>query len=255
MFPLLSRAAVSAPRLPVLAALSGGGAPGAPRAAAAAAAARARAGAARGARLRSTAPPVMRNEEVPRVALVLTAGGLVPFLWLTAQHAPVGDNATPPAGDALLAAAAAAAGAPGALAWAQLRDQRGVRAALIGYASCILSFVGAVHWGVAMVAPPAPGAGLGPRALYVASVLPALVGAGACVASARAGHATVAPHFALAGAFAGVYLLDEALLLQKAVPAWYTHVRTPVTFAVATCLTVAGYGGRELSALDRMRAE
>ena len=187
-------------------------------------------------------PGASRQTRTPAAAAWLTAGGVVPFVWFAAQHSP--DAAAPPRGDALLArlpAAARALAAP-----LRAGDQDSVRRAFVGYGAVILSFLGAVHWGAAMVAP-APTPAPAPALRYAGSVLPALAGwaalrclEGSAAAPGSASGRDRLPHVLLAAGFFAVYGADEALVRARALPGWYSFVRTPATLAaVGSCLAAA----------------
>jgi hypothetical protein len=193
-----------------------------------------------GVRSRSVGPAHIRDENVPRLALLLGASGLTPFVWYAAQHRPMSESgAAPPWGDEVLSRWERLVGPR--LGWAMSGDQAVVRGSLVAYGAVILSFCGAVHWGCAM-SYPLPG--IMPRQL-AASMVPALLGWGALLVDHRTGHATTTPHAMLSAGFLGVYLLDEWALSVKAVPAWYTHLRTPLTVAVVTSFSAAGFLARE----------
>lgn len=163
------------------------------------------------------------DDRVPLVAALLGAGGLLPFVWYAAQHEPVAGATAPPRGDRLLRRLGDAVGvAPPR--WLLAGDQATVRRRYITYGASILSFMGAVHWGVAMMSRPKPGAGP-----YLVSVVPSLLGWAACDMDTRSAR----PYAALAAGFLGIYLYDEARLAAKAVPPWYTKLRTPLTVVVA----------------------
>lgn len=188
----------------------------------------------------------MPRQDVPRLALILGGSGLIPFLWFGSQHAPNSKRQVP-WGDELIARWTRATSLP--LDWAKSGDQRTVRHHLIAYGSCILSFLGAIHWGVAMVAPVPGIAGM----QYAVSVLPALIGWGALVVDKKADHSTVAPHVMLITGFLGQYAFDEWALGRRVVPAWFTHLRSPLTVAVVSMLSISGYLGREPSKAEQLR--
>ena len=146
------------------------------------------------------APPGAPEDvrRIPRPALVLGLGGLVPF-----------------------AAAAVAAWLPHAgLAAIGL-------AALGAYGAVILSFLGGVRWGVELFDPNAL-ARWTPLGL---SVLPSLVAWAALLAPP-------APMlFLLAAGLAAQYALDRAAVADGTLPAWYGRLRTILTLgAVAATL-------------------
>lgn len=106
--------------------------------------------------------------------------------------------------------------------------------ALRFYAAVILSFLGGVHWGLAIAdfgAPPGHGAGwtrLG------GSVLPALI-AWVCLLLPPAPGL-----LAMALAFAALLAADLLAVRRALAPPWYPRLRIPLTFVVAVCLTIAG---------------
>ena len=82
--------------------------------------------------------------------------------------------------------------------------------ALAAYGAVILSFLGAVHWGLALRAPPEEDAALWPRLGF--GVLPALVGWVALLLPARAGL------LLLAAAVVGVAAVETAAARRGSVP-------------------------------------
>ncbi len=101
---------------------------------------------------------------------------------------------------------------------------------LVGYGAVILSFVGALHWGFAMIAPTLDASQR--RRAFVWSVVPALI----------AWPATV-----LAGSQASVMLLigfachliqDLRLAGPAALPAWYLPLRWRLTVVASVCLAL-----------------
>lgn len=103
--------------------------------------------------------------------------------------------------------------------------------ALTVYAAVILSFMGAVHWGLAMANAQAPA-----RAQLGASVLPALLGWGALVA--------LPPREALVvfgGLFAALLVADWLAVRAALAPRWYLSLRLPLTVVVCACLWTAAW--------------
>ena len=102
------------------------------------------------------------------------------------------------------------------------------RALLVGYAVTILSFLGAVHWGMAVANP-------GPTSArdFSASVVPPLI---AWVALALAAPWDLA---LLAAAFPAWYLWERRTLMP-AYPAWFRglrlHLTSVVTLTLATVI-------------------
>jgi hypothetical protein len=101
---------------------------------------------------------------------------------------------------------------------------------LIGYAAVILSFMGAVHWGVALGEP-----ALAPR-LYLVSVLPALLAWVALLIPPLPALALLATTFTLLFAF------DLRQSRDGPLPAWYPRLRAPLTFVVLMCLGLGALG-------------
>jgi hypothetical protein len=106
-----------------------------------------------------------------------------------------------------------------------------MHAALLGYAAVILSFMGAVHWGLAMAAD----AAAAQRQLGL-SVLPALLAWLALLLPAAYGYALL-----LLG-FAGLCLVDRAAGRVGLVPEWYPSLRVALTGGVVVSLLIAGLG-------------
>lgn len=102
---------------------------------------------------------------------------------------------------------------------------------LTAYAACALSFLGAVHWGLAMREQPVP-------ALRLAvSVVPMLVGFVALALGGRAGLTV------MAAGFLGVLAYDIFGARQGFAPAWYPRLRWPLTGIALICLFGAILGG------------
>lgn len=103
--------------------------------------------------------------------------------------------------------------------------------AVIAYGAVIVSFVGAIHWGLAL----AGGAPAG--RLYVVSVLPSLVAWPALLVDARTGLAL------LIAAFLGIWIHERVSLWSTLFPAWFARLRTQLTsvavIVLALLLTVS----------------
>jgi hypothetical protein len=104
-----------------------------------------------------------------------------------------------------------------------------LHAAILGYGAVILSFMGAVHWGLAMAAQ-----GQGEQRRLALSVLPALLGWLALLLPASFGYALL-----LLG-FAALCLLDVLAGKNGLVPSWYPPLRVRLTFGVVLSLLVGG---------------
>ncbi len=152
------------------------------------------------------------NARLSPLALLLGLGGLVPFLACGLGSVTAGGAV--PADRALLA--------------------------LIEYAAIILSFLGAVHWGLALAGPGEAGGAAGQdraeRARLALGVLPALIGWAALLVSVAA-----APAIALALLVAG-FLATTAVEARGAgdglVPAGYMRMRWGLTLVVVLVLTL-----------------
>ena len=104
-----------------------------------------------------------------------------------------------------------------------------LHSAMLGYGAVILSFMGAVHWGLAMA-----GEGQGEQRRLALSVLPALLGWLALLLPASFGYAV------LLLAFAALCLLDLLAGRHGLVPSWYPPMRVRLTGGVVLSLLLAG---------------
>lgn len=138
---------------------------------------------------------------MPRIVAWLGYGGLVPFL--------------------LLATGSLVDHHHGAL-WNQ---------ALAAYGAIILSFVGALHWGLAMTLQQL--SDLQRSAWYAWSVVPALVAWPAMLMSPR-----IAAPLLVAG-FIAHYWQDRRLANQATLPGWYLPLRLRLSTVACVCL-IAG---------------
>ena len=102
-------------------------------------------------------------------------------------------------------------------------------AALIGYAAVILSFMGAIHWGLAMKTSSATDS----ARWYALGVLPALVGWFALLLP------SLPALILLTVAFTSVYLLDRVAVSARLAPPWYQRLRLPLTLIVVASLFAA----------------
>lgn len=117
------------------------------------------------------------------------------------------------------------------LSWLPGAPQGLVSQALLSYAAVILSFVGALHWGMAMTVPshrPVPTA-----RLYLWSVVPALVAWLALLLPAALAVAIL-----LAGLWLH-YVQDRRLARVLVLPAWYLPLRLALTSAANLALVLA----------------
>ncbi|MCS6778226.1 MAG: DUF3429 domain-containing protein [Geminicoccaceae bacterium] len=144
---------------------------------------------------------LVRRSGVPEPAALLGAAGLLPFLAGAIWSFAPGESG----------------------AWA--------RGALAAYAAVILSFMGGVHWGLAMTASRPS------FVRYGASVVPALLGWLALLLDERSGFVV------LAASFASLLAYDLGAVRSGEAPAWYPTLRWPLTVAVCTCLVLALLAG------------
>jgi hypothetical protein len=103
--------------------------------------------------------------------------------------------------------------------------------ALATYAAVILSFVGALHWGVAMMDPAATGRAQWAATLW--SVTPALIGWAALLLPTLVGLRV------MAGAFLLQLAMDRALARRHPVPPWFLPLRYRLSIVAALALFVA----------------
>lgn len=137
-----------------------------------------------------------RPAPIPPAALYLGCAGLIPFI----------------------------AGAAGLWLFTSEARLEGTLTLFLGYSAVILSFMGAVHWGLAMAEPR-----YAPARAMSLSVMPALL-AWLALALPPPAAAVV---FALG--FGGVYMIDEAARRRGHAPAWYRRLRLPLTAVVIAC--------------------
>jgi len=99
---------------------------------------------------------------------------------------------------------------------------------LIAYAAVILSFMGAIHWGVAMSS-----ANQQRSKFFIASVIPALT----------AWLALLLPDplalIVLLCGFIALFAYDQSVNKSQALPDWYIPMRKTLTLVVVLCLSGA----------------
>lgn len=104
------------------------------------------------------------------------------------------------------------------------------------YAASILSFLGGVHWGLALRNPASRD--------FVVSVVPSLVAWTAAVAAPHNGFPV------LSASFAALYVYDMIRLRAPTkaglIPHWYLPLRAPLTLAAAGCCLVAALSTHRL---------
>lgn len=99
---------------------------------------------------------------------------------------------------------------------------------LLTYGAVILSFVGALHWGFAMVHPATTGTSA--ASLYVWSVVPSLMGWVAVLVSPALGAGL------LVAGFLAHYRQDLRLARLLPLPHWYLPLRLQLTVVACLCL-------------------
>ena len=108
--------------------------------------------------------------------------------------------------------------------------------ALLAYGAVILSFLGGVHWGLAMA-----GTGGADRdrlwLRLIVSVTPSLAAWAALLVGGRAGL------FVLAASVAAMLWVDLRATRLGQAPRWYPALRIPLTVVVVTALLVAAFAG------------
>lgn len=99
--------------------------------------------------------------------------------------------------------------------------------ALVAYGAVILSFLGAVHWGLLLQTETT-----GTQSRRLAAVLPALAAWGALLLSSSRGLAL------LAVAFGVFWLYEHRVAGERLLPAGYLELRRQLTVAVCALLTL-----------------
>jgi len=106
---------------------------------------------------------------------------------------------------------------------------------LAAYGAVILSFLGGVHWGLAIADAGSVQSNGATFARLGISVVPSLVGWGALLLSKPISL------LVLAAAFLGLLLFDMHASRKAQTPAWYPKLRLPLTVVVAASLTFAAF--------------
>ena len=149
-------------------------------------------------------PDMTENDPdpIPRPAFWLGTSGLVPFVVLTSALYAMPD-----------------AHAPVLMVW------------LSGYSAVVLSFVGAIHWGVALVHQQMRDPD---RTLFMTwSMVPALAAWAALLLPAKTGL------LLMAGTFVVQHAADRQLAQRFGLPPWYLKLRAGLTAVVVLCLIMA----------------
>ena len=104
---------------------------------------------------------------------------------------------------------------------------------LLAYAAVILSFVGALHWGLAMTA----GLEASQRnAMYAWSVVPSLIAFVALMVRSALGDAL------MIGGFTAHYWRDVRLAATAELPAWYLPLRRRLSAVAILCIAAGAFG-------------
>ena len=141
------------------------------------------------------------RQRVPRLAALLGYAGLIPFVLLSA-----------------------------ALWLAPASYQVLINQALLLYASLILAFMGAVHWGLAMLQ-----SDLDDQRQFLFSVIPALVAWLALFLPEILNYSVLIIAFAL------LCLFDTRMSKSGRAPSWYPRLRSPLTTIVVASLLLAQF--------------
>ena len=145
---------------------------------------------------------VVRANRVPALVSVLGYAGLIPFLILVS------------------------------ILWVtpDLHSEK-IHQALLSYAAIILSFMGAVHWGLAI----ANKQQHINRIQLVVSVIPALIAWFSSMTT------PVWNYFILILTFVLLTLIDVIFVNKQDAPDWYPLLRFPLTLVVVICLSIAQF--------------
>jgi hypothetical protein len=112
--------------------------------------------------------------------------------------------------------------------WLPLPLVHDAHAVLLAYAAVILSFMGAIHWGLAMTNDSAY-----TNRLLASSVIPALLGWIGLLLAPLAGYLLIS------AAFIGLFLADRQVARHGLLPDWYLPMRAVLTSIVVLCLLAA----------------
>ena len=112
--------------------------------------------------------------------------------------------------------------------WMTLPLMENAHAALMTYAAIILSFMGAIHWGLAMSQNSSHA-----NLQLAGSVVPALLGWLALLIPMLYGYGLLALSFVV------LYVADRLAGNQGLVPSWYLPMRVKLTTVVVLCLAIA----------------
>jgi hypothetical protein len=146
--------------------------------------------------------PEPDRRPIPKTPLWLGTGGLVPFVVLASATWAMPDAYTPPL-----------------LFW------------LTSYAAVVLSFAGAVHWGIALLHPDMSEQD---QSVFMTwSVVPALVGWVSLLMPSKTGLLLLIASYVIQ------YAADRQLAQRFRIPTWYLRLRTGLTSVAVLCLALA----------------
>jgi hypothetical protein len=111
--------------------------------------------------------------------------------------------------------------------WLQIPLDTDVISMLVTYAAIIFSFMGAVHWGIAI------SSNQDSSEYFIVSVIPALIACPALLAPQ-----TYALLLLLFG-FIVLYAYDRSVQKEQQLPGWYLPMRKRLTIVVVICLSSA----------------
>lgn len=117
--------------------------------------------------------------------------------------------------------------------WAEPHHQAFWQRALLSYGAVILTFVGALHWSLAMQASALNDDAK--RGLYIWSVIPSLAAWLALLLPHKYGYGLLVVFFLLA------LWRDISLPKRIVLPDWYLPLRKTLTAIVVACLMIAYY--------------
>ena len=119
------------------------------------------------------------------------------------------------------------------LCWASLQSDPGLSGVaattLVPYGAIILTFMGGIHWGLAIDRVEHAGK------LFNTGILPSLFAVAAIVLPYKIAL------FVLVLGFIGLLVFDLRLVHLNIAPAWYGRLRQQLTAVVVACLVVAGW--------------
>jgi len=122
------------------------------------------------------------------------------------------------------------AGLAAVAALGEVEPARVANSALLAYGATILSFLGGIHWGLALGRPALPQRDV--LVMLGVGVLPQLLGWVALLVPTPLGHGLCALGLAL------FLVPDRAAVARGLAPVWFMHLRWPLSCAAAIAMTV-----------------